>query len=310
LGNDHDQVGRYLMNHPKSYCGSIHLKQPIRELPAYFGFHYEGYRGYAGLRVKESLQDEQAILNSYVRFEPIYEWSDNAAVGSFIALQKELRFGLQIFLRANEGKVVALRDYAETGDDSTLHGARVTHRDYLRLAGNVLRDLPSVYRYSLNRLRRTKDLTVRRVRIRNFMEMEPSPENRVTLGSRRDFHGLPVPVVRHEVSELDRRSILAVHAALRRDLAQSSWGQLESDLALDTDPWPISEDASHHIGTTRMGIDPRTSVVDADCRLHGSPNVFAAGSSVFPTSGNANPTFTIVALAIRLAGHLKAGIST
>jgi choline dehydrogenase-like flavoprotein len=53
-----------------------------------------------------------------------------------------------------------------------------------------------------------------------------------------------------------------------------------------------------------MGHDLTTSVVDADCRLHTVPNVYVAGSSVFPTSGYANPTYTIVALAIRLAEHL------
>ena len=65
------------------------------------------------------------------------------------------------------------------------------------------------------------------------------------------------------------------------------------------------EGGHHHTGTTRMGTDPRTSVVDADCRVHGVSNLFMAGSSVFPTVGSANPTATICALAIRLADHLK-----
>jgi choline dehydrogenase-like flavoprotein len=64
-------------------------------------------------------------------------------------------------------------------------------------------------------------------------------------------------------------------------------------------------DASHHLGTTRMSDDPRTGVVDSNCRVHGIRNLFIAGSSIFPTSGYANPTLTIVALALRLAEHLK-----
>ena len=55
-----------------------------------------------------------------------------------------------------------------------------------------------------------------------------------------------------------------------------------------------------------MHADERRGVVDADCRVHGVPNLFVAGSSVFPTGGYANPTLTIVAFAIRLADHLKA----
>jgi choline dehydrogenase-like flavoprotein len=61
----------------------------------------------------------------------------------------------------------------------------------------------------------------------------------------------------------------------------------------------------HHIGTTRMHADPKQGVVDPDCRIHGLANLYVAGSSVFPTSGYANPTLTIVALALRLADHLK-----
>jgi choline dehydrogenase-like flavoprotein len=60
----------------------------------------------------------------------------------------------------------------------------------------------------------------------------------------------------------------------------------------------------HHIGTTRMGVDPRFSVVNADCRVHGIRNLYISGSATFPTSGQANPTLTIVAMSLRLAEHL------
>ena len=62
------------------------------------------------------------------------------------------------------------------------------------------------------------------------------------------------------------------------------------------------------MGTTRMGTDPKISVVDPELRVHGVPNLFMAGASVFPTSGCANPTFTIVALSIRLARRLAARV--
>ena len=68
---------------------------------------------------------------------------------------------------------------------------------------------------------------------------------------------------------------------------------------------PRYTDAAHPIGTTRMSADPRLGVVDADCRVHGVPNLYMAGSSVFPTAGHAPPTFTIVCLALRLADHLR-----
>jgi choline dehydrogenase-like flavoprotein len=59
------------------------------------------------------------------------------------------------------------------------------------------------------------------------------------------------------------------------------------------------------MGTTRMSNDPRQGVVDANCQVHGISNLYVAGSSVFPTAGAGTPTFTLVALALRLADHLK-----
>jgi choline dehydrogenase-like flavoprotein len=63
--------------------------------------------------------------------------------------------------------------------------------------------------------------------------------------------------------------------------------------------------AHHHAGTTRMHEDARRGVVDGDGRVHASDNLYVAGGSIFPSAGFANPTLTIVALALRLADHLK-----
>ena len=70
-------------------------------------------------------------------------------------------------------------------------------------------------------------------------------------------------------------------------------------------PLLMPEGAHHHLGTTRMHREPAAGVVDEHCRVHGVSNLFIAGGSVFPTGGSANPTFTIAALAIRLADHLR-----
>ena len=95
----------------------------------------------------------------------------------------------------------------------------------------------------------------------------------------------------------DRRTLVELHRVLREELRANGIGELEGDLER-ADPWPIDQDASHHMGATRMGTDPRSSVVDVDLRLHAAENVWIAGSSVFPASGCANPTYTIVALVL------------
>ncbi|MED6334095.1 MAG: GMC family oxidoreductase [Planctomycetota bacterium] len=306
LGNEHDQVGRHLMNHPKNYHGLIRLARPVRELPYYFGCLKAGFAGYAGLRLSERTQRERDCLNAYVRFEPLFPWSDNLGVEAFVLLVKRSRRLLRFWKRRHEDDVVTLRDYAETGDDSELQNERKSALGWLKMVGLVGANAFTVARYVVARLSSGASPIVKTIRVRNFMEMEPCAQNRVVLGEDTDAHGQPVPLVCHHPTELDRRSLIALHEVLGEELERNGIGVFTSDLA-HADPWPIDYDASHHMGTTRMGTDPEHSVVNPDCRLHSVENVYLAGSSVFPTSGCANPTFTIVALAIRLARHLDQG---
>jgi len=86
-------------------------------------------------------------------------------------------------------------------------------------------------------------------------------------------------------------------------------GRIIEDANRNKHGWHASmSGGKHHMGTTRMHLNPRQGVVNADCRVHGISNLFVAGSSVFPTAGYANPTLTIVALALRLADHLKMSV--
>ena len=311
LGNDLDQVGRYFMNHPKNNHGLIRLSRPQPGLPGYFGFlsPLDKCTGYVGLRLREALQREMALLNSYVRFEPVFNWTDNAGVGALVYYLKRSRWLMRGFRRMMRNRLVELRDYSETGDDSQFMNERKQWRHHLEMIKHIAANVGPVGAYLKGRLSNRTPLRVTAIRLRNFMEMAPHPDNRVTLSPRTDAFGRQLPHVVHRCRRLDRRSLVAVHDALRREVAESGWGELDSDLTEASDPWPIAMDASHHMGATRMGTDPGSSVVDANGRLHHSGNVYLAGSSIFPTSGCANPTFTIVALALRLARHLKRVLS-
>ena len=90
-------------------------------------------------------------------------------------------------------------------------------------------------------------------------------------------------------------------------LAGSDWGRVRIDFD-DALSLPFKPD-DHHMGTTRMHNDPKLGVVDENCKVHGTDNLFIAGSSVFPSSGFANPTLTLVSLALRLADHIKGAYS-
>ena len=126
--------------------------------------------------------------------------------------------------------------------------------------------------------------------------MEPSPQNRVTLDSElKDYFGNPVANLYLSESERDIKTWERA-----RQLILKIYGMLNAQNVTESE----SNWAHHHMGTCRMGVDPRTSVVDANLRVHGTRNLFVAGSAVFVTSGCAAPTVTLTALSHRLAEHI------
>jgi choline dehydrogenase-like flavoprotein len=137
-------------------------------------------------------------------------------------------------------------------------------------------------------------------------EQSPDPASRVTLCDATDRFGLPRLRVAWQMNELDVASIAGCFALMREELAAGGAGQLHLEPDLLDRIRACHPTGGHHIGTTRMGSSPADGVVDADCRVFGIDNLYVCSSSVFPTSGYANPTLTIVALAARLAGHLEA----
>lgn len=138
-------------------------------------------------------------------------------------------------------------------------------------------------------------------------EHAPNPDSTVRIGEGRDRLGMPRLRVDLRFGEVDARSIVDSHAVIDRNLRQAGFGRLDYKLperermaaALDQ-----ASDGYHQIGTTRMSADPASGVVDRDCRVHGTPNLFIASSSIFPTSGQANPTLLVAALSARLADHI------
>jgi choline dehydrogenase-like flavoprotein len=107
------------------------------------------------------------------------------------------------------------------------------------------------------------------------------------------------------LSPIDKYTIQRSQQILAQEFERSGLGQLQIEISDDDTSWPTFYGCYHHMGTTRMSTNPRQGVVNEHCQVHGISNLYIAGSSVFPTGGHSNPTLTIIALAIRLADHIK-----
>jgi choline dehydrogenase-like flavoprotein len=135
-----------------------------------------------------------------------------------------------------------------------------------------------------------------------YYETAPDPESRITLSDTVDpVFGQKQTRINWQLSPLDEQTYNQTTALfntavnnLGGQVSFDSWDEVKSQLTVN----------GHHIGTTRMCNDPTQGVVDSNLKVHSLDNLYVAGSSVFPSAGISNPTFTIITLSIRLADHL------
>jgi choline dehydrogenase-like flavoprotein len=127
-------------------------------------------------------------------------------------------------------------------------------------------------------------------------EYMPQERNAVTLTNEKDQYNLPVPRVTYSLCDNDKRLYKHALAFMRRALEVAGAHEI----------WDQEDDTCHLNGTARMGDNPNSSVVDADCRSWDIPNLWICDGSVFPTVGGVNPSLTIQAIACRTADRIKA----
>ncbi len=275
LGNAHDVVGRFFAERLSARAGYILPAAPgLVGRAGMYDYHQmaSGDLAQGALRVCDDVQRQRQLLNCAFFPLPRNRSMTTEAVRSVATMAKARgRRPLPPGLRA-----------------------------HLRSVATGLGDLGA---YARDRLRAPED--ARRVlALRIQGEQAPDPESRVTLGTRRDRFGLPVARVSWRPAASDRASIRASQEIIDGALRSAGLGHIELMMG-DEHPPTFFEGNFHHLGATRMHTDPTVGVVDADCRVHGVRNLYIAGSSVFPTYGCSNPTLTVVALALRLADHLK-----
>ena len=146
--------------------------------------------------------------------------------------------------------------------------------------------------------------------LETVLEPVANASSRVTLVAERDRLGMRKVSLDWRLSEQDHDNYLRTIDLVAGELVAQGVIQLSDRPTEAQSRWPEHVQwCWHHVGTTRMHPDPARGVVDADCRVHGLHNLFIAGSSVFPTPGSDTPTLTLVAIALRLAWHLKSLLS-
>jgi choline dehydrogenase-like flavoprotein len=299
IGNRHDVLGRYYMSHIAGTIGSFHAS----------GGHDAVWHGY-----------EVAADGTYCRRRLALRAEAQRAhrIGNFVARLHHPRIGdaahgSGVLSALRLGRAAIPKRFRARVPEENLSGA-----EFARHAGNVVRGIPEIARFA------THMLVKRRLAKRKFpsviihprdgrfsldfhSEQEPNYASTVRLSDERDALGMPRLVVDWRYTPNDLATVSTSLSLFAEDVSRSGCGVFEYNPGeVEREMTRYGAYGAHHIGTTRMGDDPRSSVVNRDCRVHGVHNLYVAGSSVFPTSSQANPTLTAVALGLRLADRLKA----
>lgn len=280
IGNINDIVGRFFLDHIYLQSGTIIPAFSEIRGTYYYKMHRVTRQGHTviiwpTLRLADRVQEEIGALNytAYV----VSELEENESPGVLAAKH--------IYRALRRGRLPP---------------------DLRRQALAVAGDLGNVVQAVSRRVGRTVK-TVRRFRFINMAEQAPNPESRVVLGNERDQFGNNRAHLDWRLGALDKYSIRRSQEVIGEEFKRAGLGEVEIELSRDDHTWPETQMGRlHHMGATRMSTDAKQGVVDPDCRVHGCGNLFVVGGSVFPTGGAVNPTLTILALALRLADHLRA----
>lgn len=301
LGNQSDCVGRFYMCHVEGKVGVL------ESLGAKLKFDFEKTQDQIycrrKLQIDAATQRARGILNTAFRlhYPDVSIAKHGSAVLSAVYLAKRSLIP--------EYRRILQHENLGTGGDGDGAGLHLQ---------NVLSGLPQLASFSADWLTR-RVLAKRKLPyvlvpdangqfpLEFNSEQTPRADSRVNLGTDQDNYGMRRVHIEWRVGESDIDSICSAYHLLRDGIRASGIAQLNFDDAqLRARIARAGPVAGHHIGTARMAASASRGVVDTNCAVFGLPNLYVASAAVFPTSSHANPTLTIVALAIRLANHLKA----
>jgi choline dehydrogenase-like flavoprotein len=289
-GNRHDLVGRCFMDHPSITLGTLApSSKGIYERMTFYDQHFvKGVPVMGQLRLQSEVMRREKLLNACAVLVPHF---------------RNLRWNLPAVFEQIVSKGPRFILHRMFPDQSPAPAADCP-AEPLTFRQRLLEGSYSERRCGWSRLNH-KERRFGLVGVRSLVEQSPDLANRVVLGPESDALGQRRLKLCWRWNELDLRSIRRTQEIFAQEFAAAGFGSFAPSKESAAGAPRTFFSPHHFMGTTRMHEDPSQGVVDANCRVHGLQNLFVTGCSVFPTGGFANPTLTIVAMALRLSDHLR-----
>jgi len=303
VGNERDLVGRYYQAHPH---GTYTALAPTARKTIKYDYERDSDGVYCRRRWSISEETQaQLKINNIIFFLD----RTTAAHG-----HRDAIFSAVFIAKAG---LAVIRAHGSAKKRSKLKALAPDVRQHLAIvASDGLASIPRLLKLARARFAKDRRLpsvlpsvTSKYLGLYYQAEQVPNRDSRITLSPDQvDEHGMPRALVDLAFTEQDIRTVVEAHRIFVERYRASDAGELiydEEELAnYVRHRFENFNSGAHHIGTTRMATSPEHGVVDENCKVHGVENLYLGGSSVFPTGGHANPTLTIVALALRLGDHL------
>lgn len=276
VGNGFDQVGRYFHDHVGVRAAEF-LPQDRKSILRWLApWMTKGTLHTAKLEATRKLREERGLLSVMAHF-PIEEPDDSGAAHLRRLLQAMQRGKLD----GNMWAEVAGLPSASLDLARIVYGVKVRHRRWVSPRASIALHLD--------------------------VEQKPDAESRVMLSDQKDAVGMRKAIVQWRISAEEHETVQKYAGVVDRVLRESGLASpCWNKNVLDSYTGFVAEakDTYHMMGGTRMGTDPKRSVVGPDLKVHGVDNLHVVSCSVFPTGGSSNPTFTMMALALRKAEEM------
>ncbi len=302
VGNQNDTVGRFLMDHPGCVIGSFDPQRSTKVRSRFGQYWLDNSQGrhvyLQGVTLSPEIQAREGLLNCAAFLEEYAAQDD-----PWIAL-KRIRKSLKKQSKTSFPTIdQAMFWRRETPTETAL--APSLYQDAMAVLGHPHIASQGIYR----RLAKHRPPLPKAERIDLYclVEQLPDPESRITLSDTKDALGMPLSKIDWKISDREMQTVRRLSQVLCQELERIGLSPPTLADWLDAkEDWQSNfTDRAHPIGTTRIAENPKEGVVNSDCQVHGVEGLFVAGSSVFPTTGHANPTLMVVAMSIRLADWLK-----
>lgn len=268
VGNQHDHVGRYFMEHVHIAASKI---IPSDKFPSLYNKNVLSRLNLnANLSFSDDFLRKSGLLQYYCRFNPVY--ANEAVVDG---------------LRRIKGDITKPFSKKLFDDIKTVTNNFSDSVDFLVSKYDINQPIPKYYS------------------LEHRIEQAPNPDSRVRISKVKDDLGVLQADLQWQLNEHDYRTFKYGQEKVIKELSALGFGRFMVEEITTELVDTRAKGHYHHIGTTRMSQNPVDGVVDSNCKVHSLSNLYVAGGSIFPTAGYSGPTMMIVAFAMRLADHLK-----